>query len=535
MEGSSLGRSKPEHVLPSAFGGTTSLNTTGAGFSSLTRKNVKKPPVLQERTNSTTMYPGATSLYEARVNFVELPTPTRVIAHNVAPPRPNPTVNQRRMQRYSAAEEVLAKQFEKCQSETSPANLQIRALKEVTSMLSAHARDARERAEKLRGLLADRDMDPEAYESLQRERWFQEHRRDAAAEEAKAVQQQLSILSNGSTQTNISDGSKGTDDEERRRRNLIKFLADSSKRPSVRIRKTTSVIMERSQNRRTMDKVSPMRLRTTFVISRTSVQPSRPMSLDGWIRRSRRISNLAAPTPLHVPSHSLNLVSEDDLDEVVSPPTETASSFTSIFTTKSFSSIPPSTAITLPTSLPTSSTTEAENENGTAIILLDTHLSKAHYKPRDIDAPLPDYVLDLFARFDYDIDINFSNTPRRHPSAGSGHRPVRPQKSTPLPPSSYLQVPSFSPPKHSERKSSRLGRSPSHRHLSTLFSIPEAISSRIGINTGVKRVHQEAVPSDSPSKFSLASSSGVSEETKMNNITTRIKKRFSLLRLRRPS
>ncbi|KAG6889011.1 hypothetical protein C0995_004479 [Termitomyces sp. Mi166 len=481
------------------------------------------------------MYPQATSLYEASVRVVELPTPTRVIAHNVAPS--HPIVNQRRMQRYSVAEGDLARQFEKCQSEASPVDLQIRTLKEVTSMLSAHARDARERAEKLRGLLVDRDMDPETYESLQRERWLQEHRQNAVDQEAKAVQQQLTILSNGSTQGNVSDRSKGTDGEERRRRNLIKFLDDSNKRPSVRIRKTTSVLVERPQKRRTMDKVSPMRLRTS-IVSRTSFQPLRPMSLDGWTRRqSRRVSNLVAVAPIHVPPHSLDFVSEADSDEVVSPPTGTASSFPSIFTIESYSPRTPFTAATLPTSLVTSDAkTDAEDETGTATIFLDTHLSKARYNPKDIDAPLPDYALDLFARFDYDIDINFSNTPGRHPSLDAGPQPVRPQKSTSLPPSSYLQVPSFSPSRRKERKSSRLGRSPSYCHLGTLFSIPEAISSRVGVNTGDKRAHdREVVASNSPSKSSLASSVVVSQETRINNITTKIKKRFSILRLGRSS
>ncbi|KAG6883741.1 hypothetical protein C0993_004118 [Termitomyces sp. T159_Od127] len=475
-------------------------------------------------------------LYDASLKVVEVSNSTRTITHDVPPP--NPAINQRRMQRYSAAEAGLARQFEKCQSETSPMDLQIRALNEVTSILGAHARDARERSEKLRGLLADRDMDPVAYESLQRERWIQEHRQDAVIEEARAVQQQLTILSNGSTQSNVSDGNARTDQEERRRRNLIKFLDESNKRSSVRILQTNSVLVERLQKRRTMDKVSPMFLRTTFAVSRTAFQPLRPMSLDGWTRRSRRNSNPVVVAPIIVPPHPLELVSEDGFDEIASAPTETASSFPSIFTAKSCSSSPPSTALTFPTSQTTPQDTkaEAEDENGTATILLDTHLSKERYDPKDIDAPLPDYALDLFARFDYDIDIDFSSPPERHPSGVSNPRPNRPQKSTPLPPSSYLQVPSFSTPKHSERKSPRLGRSSSYRQLGSFFLIPEAISSRIGVNASDKRLHnRDAVLSHSLSKSSLASSSAALEETKSTSITTKIKKRFSILRLRRPS
>ncbi|KAG6886364.1 hypothetical protein C0992_004370, partial [Termitomyces sp. T32_za158] len=259
-------------------------------------------------------------LYEASLKVVELSNPTRVITQDVAPS--GPTANQRRKQRYTAAEEGLVRQFEKCQSETSPVDLQIRALKEVTSILSARARDARERAEKLRGLLADRDVDPVTYESLLRERWLQEHRQDAVVEEAKAVQQQLTVLNDGSTQSNMSDRNARTDQEERHRRNLIKFLDESNKRSSVRSHNTDPFLVERLQKRRTMDKVSPMYLRTTF--ARTFVQPLRPLSLDSWTRRSRKISDHVAVAPIQVPPHPLELVSEDDLDEGVSAPTETA-------------------------------------------------------------------------------------------------------------------------------------------------------------------------------------------------------------------
>ncbi|KAG6865008.1 hypothetical protein C0991_005696 [Blastosporella zonata] len=449
------------------------------------------------------------------------------------------SVDQRRMQRYSIAEEELARKFRKCRAERSPLELQIRTLKEATSILSAHAQDARERAEKLRGLLADRDMDPEAYESLKRERWFQEHRQGAADEEKRAVQQQLNLLSNPPPQATELQANGETPKERRCRQNLINFLESSATLPPVRIRKATSILIERPHRRRTMDRVSPMRLCTTSTVSRASFQPLRPMSLDGWTRRTRHISTPSTTTAVHPLPSPLQLVSEGDSDEALYPATETASSYVSTFTADSILSTPPTTAATLPPSRTFSGVKpETDDENGTATIYLDTPFLGVQYTPEDIDAPLPDYALDLFSRFDYNIDINISNAPghqslpARFSDIGPRRAPLQDKPTPARQSSSFLEVPSFSSPKRQDRKAPRLMKSSSQRHLTALFAIPEALSSRIGFDSEDKRTRaREPIPSSSPSKSSLASSA-VSEEPKVD-LTTKIRKRFSILRLGR--
>ncbi|KAG6907056.1 hypothetical protein DXG01_010742 [Tephrocybe rancida] len=468
-----------------------------------------------ERTNST-MYDGTMGGSTINRNLNTIGLSTSEIVHS-DPREFTAALDQRRIRRYSVAEEELARQFEKCQAETSPLELQIRALKEATSLLGAHAQDARERAEKLRGLLVDRDMDPDAYESLKRERWLQEHRQGAVDEETLVVQQQLAALGNVSLQPKRLERTVQMAEEERRRRNLCNFLDASNKRSSVRLRKGASVLFERPHKRRTMDRVTPMHLRTTSNLSRASFQPLRPMSLDGWTRRTRHASNRTHSTPFRNLAPSLHLVSEGDSDESISQPAGTASTFTA----ESYCSTPPTTAATLPTTqIPfTGAKFEPDDENGIATIYLDTYLSGAQYTPEDIDAPLPDYALALFSRFDYNVDINISNTPGRHlPLRSSDDGPQlarKPEKPTPSRhSSSFLEVPSFSPSNRKDHKPPpRLRRSNSQRQLSALFSIPEALSSRIGVESSSKRTRsREPSPPKSSSKASLASSA-VSEES----------------------
>ncbi|KAG6844685.1 hypothetical protein H0H87_004660 [Tephrocybe sp. NHM501043] len=461
---------------------------------------------LQERTNSM-----GTATVESG-NATRLPILQTTMA------------DQRRMKRYSTAEDELARQFERCQEEVSPHELQIRSLKEATSMLSAHALDARERAEKLRGLLADRGMDPEVYESLKRERWLQEHRQGAANEQRNAVQEQLTLLRSAPPQVQVNGK---LSKEERRRQNLAHFLESSAKLPSVRIRKATSILVERPYKRRTLDRVSPMRLRTT-----STFQHWRPISLDNWMRRPQHHPSTTPPVP-----PSLHLVSEADSE---SPATDTASSYVSTFTADSYLSTPPTTAATLPPSRPAKPESNSENENGTATIYLDTRLSGAQYTPEDIDAPLPDYALDLFSRFDYNIDIKVSNTPPSLPQRSSDVGPQRqvPAQTKATTPSrqsaSFLEVPSFTSSRRQnrDRNTSGLAKQTSQRHLGGLFSIPEALSSRIGFDSSEKMARSRGmIPSASPSRSSLASSA-VSEEVKVD-LPTKIRKRFSILRLGR--
>ncbi|KAG6831525.1 hypothetical protein H0H92_009794 [Tricholoma furcatifolium] len=461
----------------------------------------RKAKPLQVLTNSTTMMAqGSTS------NSSTLPT------------------ERRRIQRYAVAEAELARQFEKCQTERPPLELQIRGLKEATLILGAHAQDARERAEKLRELLADRDVEPETYELLQRERWFQERRQSAVDEETKLLQHQLKILNNPSLLDMDTPRDGTAKEKERRRRNLMKFLDASAERPPICVRRATSVLCERPQKRRTLDRVSPMRLRSTSSLSRASFQPLRPMSLDGWTRRphhtSKTSSNIqpSLPPPLH-------LVSEGDSFEAESTATS-GTSYVSSFTTESYLSTPLTTATSLPTPQTPSYKTEPEtdDENGTATIYLDTRMSNVEYTPEDVAPPLPDYALDLFSRFDYNIDINITQPLFTDPYPGR-FSDVGPRRSlvTKLLPSrhssSFLEVPSLSPSKRHGHKSPQLEKSRSQRQLGGLFCIPEALSSRTGTEVSEKiDPDHEDDTSRSPSRTSMTPSA-VSEDVKMNLTT----------------
>src|ERR1700733_11638218 len=99
-----------------------------------------------------------------------------------------------RLKRYSTVEEKLATSFEHCNTEPSPQELQIRALKQAMSMLSSHAQDSRERVERLRVVLANRKVEPEVYKNLQRERWMEEKRRMIVAQETKVLLRCLEVL-----------------------------------------------------------------------------------------------------------------------------------------------------------------------------------------------------------------------------------------------------------------------------------------------------------------------------------------------------
>ncbi|KAI0076168.1 hypothetical protein K474DRAFT_1708353 [Panus rudis PR-1116 ss-1] len=98
------------------------------------------------------------------------------------------SAQSRRQLRYSREVESLKSSLESCSTEPSPRELQIRALQKATSLLSAHAAEAQERAAKLRATLADRALDPGEYRTLQTERWMEERRSQVRSEQAKALQ-----------------------------------------------------------------------------------------------------------------------------------------------------------------------------------------------------------------------------------------------------------------------------------------------------------------------------------------------------------
>ncbi|GLB44868.1 hypothetical protein LshimejAT787_1802050 [Lyophyllum shimeji] len=521
---------------------------------STARSKVEKPLAFQDRTNSdsTIMQMCPHELFNVSTAIAGVAT-KQVDDHASASPYPLRMTNgkneEHRRWRYSTAEAELVRQFRKSQTELSPRELQIRALEQATTVLSAHAQDARERADRLRQLLEDRDTDPVVYETLKRERWLEESRQFAVEQERKVVRQNLEMLTNlsshgGTEVLSASLGDAQTADEARRRRNLLKFLDSSSTHPPVRVRKATSLIFERSSKRRTLDRVTPMRLRTESTGSDASFrfQHLRPIS-DGWAppaRHAFKSRDDVSQGPRSAPIlPSLAAVAEDQTTSTdgMAQPTEPASSSGLYFAEPS----KPASFAFAGTPFPPKSRSRhsrRKSDYGTATIFASAapSLTDIHIDAADVDAPLPDYALDLFSRFECGLPISMSDselppTPLPTRSSDVGPPEAEPQYD-PLPTrhsSSSLQVPSFTPQKQRRSKTSILRRSGSGRQVGSLVSIPESSSS------SEKRAQreEEGPPSKVSSAASLAlptASRGGSKEGR-EDLTSKIKRRFSVLRI----
>lgn len=450
----------------------------------------------------------------------------------------------RRLKRYSTAEGKLATTFRNCNTEVSPQELQIRALEKATSILNSYAHDARDRAQQLQVILADHEMDPAVFETLKRERWMEEKRQLAVEQERKAVLQHLETL----TKPSYNDGShtqaQAPTAQVRQHTNLIRFLRTSQTHKPVHPHITTSGYVGRSQRRRTMDKVSPMRLRTNPAIS-NHPEPAkrhfRSISLDG--RKSGGLpshlilysrvdvtSEPNQPAP-HIP---LGLVTEHEVSSSPSSYTTTALSDHSTISdvlpstplTISISALP---AVVVPLSLSREGGIDPNDQGGTATIYRPTPHIPSDNLIDHIHVSLPDYAVDLFADFEADITpllpISYPSEPQRiirTPNISSSQ-----QIFSPIPTSSSLQI-----PPSTNKRSSHLGRSNSYRSLGSLFSVPEALSSRLGVEksslnppNGVffTRHGHEATPNSSVV-------SPTEPRDLPADVTPKVKKRFSLLR-----
>ncbi|KAG5638112.1 hypothetical protein H0H81_001790 [Sphagnurus paluster] len=502
---------------------------------------------LKERTN---LYLDAAAMYQPGAKYTfstsrATPDPpsSSILenrATNYSPSLRIAGSHRRRLQRYSDAEEELARTFKQCQTEPPARDLQIRALEQATSMLSAHAQEAQESAEKLRFLLSDRSLDPDVYEKLQRERWLEENRHFVVDQETSILLQHLENLTRSSPLETCllnSERSSEMDEEMRRRRNLLKFFDTSTAQPSVRIRKATSVLFERPQKRRTLDRVSPMRLRTTSTVTTASLLP-RPVSLDGWTHRPRYPSHTGldtaqTPAPLREIAEGPSVDKKEDIH--VSTPTTTAVHASFSRSTKS----PPvntSTISNIPQIPSSVKRPQFGDEAGTATIYLNTYtpdLPMDFGLITDVEVPLPDYALELFSRFDYNPVISISHLPtssERSSDAGPRQSQRNPNAVPKRHSSPFLQVPSVATPTHQQnQKTPRLGRAKSYRQLGSLFSIPEALSSR----TGVEFTDRSARRRDDIVSSALSSAASLSPPTPAEGregFSSKLKKRLSVLR-----
>ena len=200
----------------------------------------------------------------------------------------------RRHTRYIQAESALRTAVEVSSSETSPEELQIRALEKATAMLSEQANEAQASAKKLRACLAKKEesgLTPEEVKSMQREAWLEERRGAVRQDQSTHTQNILTQLCSPITETPpplVESPSAMSKTEA----NLQKFLQRSPTRVGFSARKTASS-PALAQRRKTISQVQPMQLRPSALElalrSPVELNPRRN-SLDGQYMRRQSVS-----------------------------------------------------------------------------------------------------------------------------------------------------------------------------------------------------------------------------------------------------
>lgn len=439
----------------------------------------------------------------------------------------------RRQQRYSKAEATLSTSLKHCKPEPTPEELQIRALEQVTALLSAHAKDAQERAVKLRGVLMDKDgdVDPKLYIQMQRERWMEEKRQGAVDNEVKAVKECIISLNRfGKSRPQAAGGmpkvvSKGEESEAKRRANLVKFFESSQNRaPIPQRRGKAAKMVDRAPRRVTMNDAQPMLLRTSIPSTFTPYAQghSRSISLDanksskrtstssarsqGSTRHTSKLSNAVA----------LAAVEEDTsiANSQISKPVFSTSDSSDPSAIGRVSTLPPSAFDGSSTSLQAISAPLTEGlipGEGFATIYTSKVLrSKAEILAGMADVQLPSYALDLMEDLDFINDHiplqtsapsssvptgattastapsawgSYVSTPATPPSAASAPLPIFSPKEpkTPSRKRSLRSLGGLSPTRSLLRKSNPSTPSPTKRNqsirpLSSLGPIDESTS-----------------------------------------------------------
>lgn len=218
-----------------------------------------------------------------------MPNPTTYFPARAESPCGSVSEASTRSNRYSVAEQALASALKSSEEERSPLELQIRALQQATVTLSTRAKEARERAAKLKLSLAERDTEPDKYIALQQERWMEEKRQYAADKEVEMLTQHLKQLKadRGSDQHEDENhaSSPALNNEAKRSANLDRFFDCSPTRTSFNLNLKCRLALDQSFPRRmTMSDISPFRLRPSSVtppLRRLTTKHARPLSMAG--------------------------------------------------------------------------------------------------------------------------------------------------------------------------------------------------------------------------------------------------------------
>ncbi|KIM39345.1 hypothetical protein M413DRAFT_197771 [Hebeloma cylindrosporum] len=351
--------------------------------------------------------------------------------------------------RYCEAEEALAVALKGSQQSKPTTDLQIDALRQATSVLNTRISDAADQLEKIRGLLANRGVDPGVYQNIQRQRWMEERRKEAAEHLSKVLEQHLTALSTLPRPSRASapaqTSTTASNSKAKANSNLIAFFESSSscQRISSRNRNRRRVpILPRPRPPEKIDKfprvhnhkqLLPLKLKVSepkplFLQSKpttmTITPPSPPTSTS-----TMSPATSSPPTPSIVTSPLAPIKETDDVDQVSHP-------------------LPPTPL-------------DFSDDTGTATIWHSSPRSAADIlSDFSVSVELPEYVGDLLSAF----EANTSTSPG-------------------------LRILSELPNSDARRGPRTLHKSSSLRRISALFSLGEGFSGveGRGLSTRLKR------------------------------------------------
>ncbi|KAF9500059.1 hypothetical protein BDN71DRAFT_1263174 [Pleurotus eryngii] len=404
-----------------------------------------------------------------------------------------------RQKRYTLAEQSLKNAFKHSES-VQPASreLQIRALKQATEMLTSRARDAQERIETLRSRLSDRQVDPSVFAALQQERWKEEKRQAIIQEEVMVLQKQLQSLATSATESATPTV------EERRLANLARFLQTSASPRSTYTRRRMSI----------QTPVAPRLLPL-------SLSTNRPHSADKLSR-----AQTGKPAVSIQSSISKRLLSP--ILPSKSSPSLRSPSLSSSST--SHESSPQTVNTDFSPRAPWFS--HNNNSGGTVTIFRDSVQVYTESNLVDLHVDMPDYARNLIDEFvtcvaPHDLPLSPPlPSPSRLPGAPSpSEGPFTPLAS---PEVGTATTPQSTPNPPTPNTPSRLRKRLSRR--SSLFSIHEAISSRmnfVGDHLTSSFSHKPSLPGLRSPQPSVLQTVGEVDDTVSTNATTATRVSFA--------
>lgn len=406
----------------------------------------------------------------------------------------------RRERRYSLAEQALSDALKRCTSERSSRELQILALEQAMTALSARANESRDHAAKLKISLADRTVHPELYATLQSDRWMEERRRCVAEREFRQLSQHLASLKlkkEHAGSFDVNPSATPFDNEARRRANLVKFFERSPTRISFHFHhKCRPLFVDCTFSRRmTMSDVSPLRLRPSASPLRFTTKHIFPTSIHGTpavpTRRSSKPRLASGPSSLFrttrfssasltqspTPSSRLLLCNDHSDDVTSTRPSTPPLSITST------SSNEASYAPRAPSQAP-----EAPSEGGVATIYASSSPRSHTEILAELDEDsvrVPEYAVNLLQGFDlihHDLTLperDISSKPMEDKPAAVVPPPSEESDTGPYSP---FALPAFEP-EPSLSHTSLNSHSTPRSHVPTLHPISSGSSTPSGMST----------------------------------------------------